>query len=679
MPATLRAEIARTIVGATDEGRSELPRKDVPTGVPRSAVLFAHARHPLTVMSTAARDPLDHDPSPATPRSGGLDAAYDAAPVGLCVLDSALRYTRVNSTLARMHGVAAVEHIGRPIGAVVSWLAPVLEPLAREVLDTGVTILRRSLAAGSSESGHDRRWEISLSPVRAADGRTVEVSGVVEDVSDRVAPDLGLFAAVVQASPEAIVSLTTDGVIASWNDAAERLLGYTAAEIVGQLASGLAPRDRSDEWVHFLGLARHGGAILNFETVWLRKDGTPVEVALAANAVLDDTGTTTALSLIVRNATERRQIEETATAVDRRQDELLALLGHELRGPLGVIMQAASLPGSGESDEHRRIREIIGQQARHLSRVIDDLIEMERMASGKLDLGAELVDLREVARQSVARCAETQLEHHEMSVSGVPTWVEGDPLRLEQACVALLDTAVKHRPPAGKIELTVEPINGAAVLRIADAPMGAPSSEVASSRVRDLFGADIGPAGGEQLELAAAKRVIEMHGGSVTATNGDPGRAREFIVRLPLHTGPITSPAHIVFPADTSAVRRVLVIEDDHAARETLRLVLEDSGHRLEEAEDGRAGLEKLGDLRPDICLIDVGLPGVDGYEVARRARARPETRNLYLVALTDDTRSDSHRVAIDAGFDRVLTKPVDWELLQRLMAEAPNRARRPR
>jgi two-component system, chemotaxis family, CheB/CheR fusion protein len=630
-------------------------------------------------MSTAARDPLDHDASPATPRSGALDAAYNAAPVGLCVLDSELRYTRVNSALARMHGVAAVEHIGRPIGAVVPWLAPVIEPLAREVLGTGVTILRRSFIAHSPGSGHDRRWEISLSPVRAADGRTEEVSGVVEDVSDRVAPDYELLAAVVQASPEAIVSLTTDGMIASWNDAAERLLGYPAAEIVGQPASGLAPRDRSDEWVHFLGLARHGGAILDYETVWLRKDGTPVEVALAANAVLDDAGTTTALSLIVRDATERRQVEETVTAVDRRQDELLALLGHELRGPLGVIMQAASLPDSGEPDQQRRIRELIAQQARHLSRVIDDLIEMERMASGKLDLGTELVDLREVARQSVARWAETHLEHREMSVRGASTWVEGDPLRLEQACMALLDAAVKHRPPAGKIELTAEPIDGAAVLRIADAPTDAPPSSETSSRVRELFGADIGPAGGEQLELAAAKRVIEMHGGSLTATNGDPGRAREFIVRLPLHTGPITSPAHVVFPADTSAVRRVLVIEDDHEARETLRLVLEDSGHNLEEAEDARAGLEKLGELRPDICLIGVRLPDVDGYEIARWARARPETRGLYLIALTDDTRSESHRVAIEAGFDSVLTKPVDWELLQRLLAEAPTRTRRPR
>jgi two-component system, chemotaxis family, CheB/CheR fusion protein len=641
--------------------------------------LFARAWVLLTVMSTAARNPLGDDPSPATPHSGALDAAYDAAPVGLFVLDSELRYTRVNSALARMHGVAAVEHIGRRMGAVVPRLAPVIEPLAREVLDTGVTILRRPFNAGCSEPGHDRRWEISLSPVRAADGRTVEVSGVVEDVSNRVASDFELLTAVVQASPEAIVSLTTDGVIASWNDAAERLLGYTAAEIIGQPASGLGSPNRSDEWGHFLGLARHGGAILNYETVWLRKDGTPVEVALAANAVLDDAGTTTALSVIVRDATERRQVEETVTAADRRQDELLALLGHELRGPVGVIMQAASFPDSGEPDQQRRIRELIGQQAQHLSRVIDDLIEMERMASGKLDLGAELVDLREVARQSIARWAETQLKHHEMSVSGASTWVEGDPLRLEQACVALLDAAVKHRPPARGIELTVEPIDGAAVLRIADAPMGAPSSSEGSSRVRELFAADIGPAGGEQLELAAAKRVIEMHGGSITTTNGDPGRAREFIVRLPLHTGPISSPAHVVFPADTSAVRRVLVIEDDREARQTLRLVLEDAGHHLEEAEDGRAGLEKLGDLRPDICLIDVGLPDVDGYEIARRVRARPETRNLYLVALTDDTRPDSHRVAIEAGFDSALTKPVDWELLQRLLAEAPRRARRPR
>jgi two-component system, chemotaxis family, CheB/CheR fusion protein len=641
--------------------------------------LFARAWVLLTVMSTAARNPLGDDPSPATPHSGALDAAYDAAPVGLFVLDSELRYTRVNSALARMHGVAAVEHIGRRMGAVVPRLAPVIEPLAREVLDTGVTILRRPFNAGCSEPGHDRRWEISLSPVRAADGRTVEVSGVVEDVSNRVASDFELLTGVVQASPEAIVSLTTDGVIASWNDAAERLLGYTAAEIIGQPASGLGSPNRSDEWGHFLGLARHGGAILNYETVWLRKDGTPVEVALAANAVLDDAGTTTALSVIVRDATERRQVEETVTAADRRQDELLALLGHELRGPVGVIMQAASFPDSGEPDQQRRIRELIGQQAQHLSRVIDDLIEMERMASGKLDLGAELVDLREVARQSIAHWAETQLKHHEMSVSGASTWVEGDPLRLEQACVALLDAAVKHRPPARGIELTVEPIDGAAVLRIADAPMGAPSSSEGSSRVRELFAADIGPAGGEQLELAAAKRVIEMHGGSITTTNGDPGRAREFIVRLPLHTGPISSPAHVVFPADTSTVRRVLVIEDDREARQTLRLVLEDAGHHLEEAEDGRAGLEKLGDLRPDICLIDVGLPDVDGYEIARRVRARPETRNLYLVALTDDTRPDSHRVAIEAGFDSALTKPVDWELLQRLLAEAPRRARRPR
>jgi two-component system, chemotaxis family, CheB/CheR fusion protein len=619
-------------------------------------------------MSTPFEDAFGLDSATSTRSGAALEAAYDAAPVGLCVLDEELRYVRVNTALAQMHGVAADEHIGRPIGTVLPWLAPELEPLARQVLDGGVPFLQHTLTIVPGGSGVSRRWQVSLCPLRARDGRTVGVTGLVQELSDDATVEH--LASVIRASPDAIVSLTADGLIVTWNDAAERLLGYTASEVIGRSARTLVPNERSDEWMHFLGLASHGGAILNYETVWVRKDGTAVEVALAVTGVRGATGNTTALSIIVRDAGEQRRAEEALTAADRREDEFLSLLGHELRGPVGVILHAVQLLNADKPDHVYRIREVIERQARHLARLFDDLLEMGRIASGKIDLTAELVDLYEVAKLSVADRADTDLNHREITLRGTSTWVEGDPARLEQVCSILLDTAVKYSPPGGKIEVTVEPVHGAAVLHIADA--GAGTSPEASPRLLDLFGQErAAPAGRERLGLGltVAKRLAEMQGGSVTASSGGH-RGSEFTMKLPLHTGPITDPAHVIRASPAVPGRRVLVIEDDRDARETLRLVLEEWGHRLEEAEDGRAGFEKLLAFRPDVALIDIGLPDVDGYEVARTARAHPDTRDLYLVALTGYRQPEDHRVAMEAGFDAVLIKPVDWELLQRLIAE---------
>jgi two-component system, chemotaxis family, CheB/CheR fusion protein len=444
--------------------------------------------------------------------------------------------------------------------------------------------------------------------------------------------------------------------------------------MIGQSARSLVPAERADEWTHFLGLARHGGAILNYETAWVRKGGGSVEVSLAVNGVHDATGQVTALSVIVRDAGEQRRGQEALEAADRREHEFLALLGHELRGPVGVVLHAAQLLDAGRPDHIRRIREVIERQARHLARLFDDLLEMGRIASGRIDLSAELVDLYEIAEHSIADRADTELTHREISLSGTSTWVDGDPGRLRQVCSILLDTAVKYSPPGGRIEASVGSAQGAAVLHIAEAAPGA-SSQTAP-RLLDLFGQErTAPAGREHLGLGltVAKRLIEMQGGSLTVSSGGR-RGSEFTVQLPLHTGPITSPAHVVRASSVAAPsRRVLVVEDDGETRQTLRLVLEEAGHQLEEAADGRVAFEKLLQFRPEVSLIDIGLPDVDGYEIARTARAHPETRDLYLVALTGYSQPEDHRVAMAAGFDAVLVKPVDWQLLQRLITEAPS------
>src|SRR5262245_57809953 len=359
----------------------------------------------------------------------------------------------------------------------------------------------------------------------------------------------------------------------------------------------------------------------------------------------------------------------------RAKDEFLAMLAHELRNPLAAIVNGLAILDrvDPQSDVDARARGVIGRQVHHLTHLIDDLLDVSRIMSGKIELERAPVDLARATRQCVeARQAASDSPQLTVLTDARPFIVEGDAVRLEQIIGNLLDNAVKYSPPPqSPIHITLREENGQAVLRIKDHGVGVapdmlesifePFTQITTSLHRG--------GGGLGLGLAVARRLIEQHGGRITAHSAGLGHGTEFVVRLPLSSA-ATSVAADETRAPTAPPRRIVVVEDHEDAREMLLELLTLQGHRVEGAGDGRAGLSLIVDSAPDIALIDVGLPELDGYEVARQVR-RTMGRQVRLIAVTGYGQSYDRARAEEAGFDLHLTKPVSSKDLSQALGAA--------
>jgi signal transduction histidine kinase/CheY-like chemotaxis protein len=354
----------------------------------------------------------------------------------------------------------------------------------------------------------------------------------------------------------------------------------------------------------------------------------------------------------------------------RRKDEFLAMLGHELRNPLGAITNAVALLQTGKlsRDDEAPIRAIISRQLRHLTKLVNDLVDVARLSKGKIPLRRVPVDLLTVAEQCVATIRGAgKGTDHDISIQGTPLVVVGDPVRLEQVLDNLVDNSVKHTPPGGAIRIGVEARGREAVLTVRDTGDGV-SAELLP-RMFELFtqgsqGLDR-QAGGLGVGLAIVKAIVELHEGSVQAHSPGPGAGTEVSVRLPLAPAQNIPPPTEEAPSRPNRHYRILVVEDNADARETLRLLLELEGHRVELASDGQIGLEMAIRTHPDVALIDLGLPGLNGYDLARRLRAAPGGTDIRLIAVTGYSQPQDRRRASEAGFESFLVKPVNRRALE--------------
>jgi two-component system, sensor histidine kinase len=351
-------------------------------------------------------------------------------------------------------------------------------------------------------------------------------------------------------------------------------------------------------------------------------------------------------------------------AASRAKDEFVAMLGHELRNPLGAITTAIHLLNiRGDSDDNAaRLRGIITRQTRHLSRLVEDLLDVSKLVSGKITLHRQAEDLREVAVRALASFHEAgKATQHVVSLTGEPVRVHGDPTRLEQVVSNLLDNAVKYTPLGGRVGLTIVADGPDAVLTVRDTGVGIPQDVL--PLIFDLFVQANQTLerseGGLGLGLTIVKHLVELHGGRVSASSAGPNRGSEFVVRLPRISDPVVDAQPIDAEFRSSRARHILIIEDNRDFREGLRLLLESWGHRVEDAASGGHGLEIVQCARPDVVLVDLGLPGIDGYAVARAVRSAPGGDAILLVAITGYGRASDRRRAEDAGFDAHLTKPV--------------------
>jgi CheY-like chemotaxis protein len=368
-----------------------------------------------------------------------------------------------------------------------------------------------------------------------------------------------------------------------------------------------------------------------------------------------------------------RDARSAAENANRAKDEFLAMLGHELRNPLGAITNAARLLEHPRTDaaSAQQAREIISRQSDHLARLTDDLLDAGRAVMGKISLQRQPVDLAALASRALSTLrASGRTANHRVVQELQPVWVDGDPIRLEQILSNLVINAAKYTLLPGTIRVSLQRENGEAVLRVKDDGIG--MSENLAARAFDLFvqgerGLDR-TVGGLGIGLTLVRRLAEMHGGSASARSDGRDKGSELTVRLPAIEPPAPVPARAprVSPA---LARSILVIEDNDDARESLCRLLELTGHRVSAAADGAAGLTAALLAKPEVILVDVGLPKMDGYEVAQRIRATAGDWRPFLVALTGYGLPEDRSRALEAGFDAHLVKPVDHASLEELLS----------
>ncbi len=392
--------------------------------------------------------------------------------------------------------------------------------------------------------------------------------------------------------------------------------------------------------------------------------------AAADLAVAQDLGRRAGLAL--DNARLYREAQES----DRRKDEFLAMLAHELRNPLAPVLTALQLmelrPDDGSVAE--RARGVLGRQVRHMTRLIDDLLDVSRITRGKITLRTERVDLAEVAGRAL-EAARPLLEGRRLEVSvGLPPglWVQADPVRMEQVVLNLLNNAGKFTEPGGRVRVWAEAANGRVTIGVSDNGIGIAPEMI--PRIFDLFmqgerSLDRAQ-GGLGIGLTLVRRLVELHHGTVMARSAGPGEGSEFVVELPLaaaRAGAERTPAPP--PARATAPRRILIVDDNVDAASTLAQALGDIGHEVGVAHDGRAAVERAARERPDVVLLDIGLPGMDGYAVARRLRATPGLDQTVLIAVSGYGQVGDRERTQEAGFRDHLVKPVDVHTLAALLA----------
>ncbi len=595
------------------------------------------------------------------------------------VTDTDGAVTFLNPVAEQLTGWQPHEAAGQPLERVFHIIneetrLPVENPVAK-VLRHGVVVGLANHTALIARSGPEFPIEDCAAPIRTEQGAIAGVVLVFRDVTEaRKAREARMhLAAIVESSDDAIISKSLDGSIISWNKGAERLYGYTAEEIVGKPLTRLVPADHPDELPGLMERIRRGERIEHFETVRLHKDGRRIDVSLTISPIKNAEGVVIGASKIARDITARKEEE-------RRRTEFLALLAHELRNPLAPLRNSLEIMrlAADKPETVAQVRAVMERQLRHLARLVDDLLDVSRISRGKIELRKEPVTLAAVVASAVEACATVvQQQGHELTVTlpDEPLYVEADKPRLVQALCNLLNNAVKYSSRGSQIWLRGERQGSEAVVRVKDTGLGIPADML--FRVFDMF-TQIDRSlekmhGGLGVGLAIVKRLVEMHGGSIEARSEGPGRGSEFIVRLPLIQPPRPQPQAAEAGkrlAGPLVRRRVLVVDDNTDAAGTLAVMLETMGHEVRVAYDGLEGVAAAAAYQPDLVLLDLGMPKLNGYDACRRIRDQAWGKDAAIVALTGWGQDEDRRRSQQAGFDRHLVKPVEPAALEALLGE---------
>jgi len=490
------------------------------------------------------------------------------------------------------------------------------------------------------------------------------------------------MAAVVESSDDAIISKTLEGVITTWNQGAQRIFGYTADEVIGKPITILIPPHHIDEEPAILDRLKRGERIDHYQTVRIRKDGTLVDISLTVSPVKDASGRIIGASKIARDITLQKRAEEALRDADQRKDEFLAMLAHELRNPLAPIRQAALISKAATATEAQKrwSSDVINRQVQHMALLLEDLMDISRITRGTLELRTETTVLADVIDAAVETARPViDAKRHVLSIEmpPKPLYFAADPLRLAQVLSNLLTNAAKYTDPQGQIRLRASCAAETITISITDTGVGIPAdaltgifamfSQVKSSQDRSEGGLGIG--------LALAKGLVELHGGTIAASSAGIGHGSEFTVRLPLRAlGVARQKQTVVTATGRSPSRRILIADDNRDAAESLAMLLQMEGHEVTVVHDGSAALAAFSATRPEVALLDIGMPELNGYEVARQVRRGSLGRAVTLIALTGWGQDADKARALAAGFNHHFTKPVEPERISELLRAQDHR-----
>ena len=741
--------------------------------------------------------------------------------------DTEGRITYINEVAESLTGWSHSEALGQPLERVFQIVNEVtrkpVESPATRALREGVVVGLANHTVLIKKDGNECPIDDSAAPIRDEQGH---VSGCVLIFRDVTAQRLierdkanqlltaRLLASIVETSNDAIISKSADGIIQSWNAAAERVFGFTAEEAVGRNISLVIPPERMAEEEQIIAKLRAGQRIEHFETERVRSDGRRIIVSLTISPIKDAAGNVTGASKIVRDVTERKRTErerqnfvtvvENSTdfigmcdlqglpffvnraglemvglddieqarrtsvqefffpedqgmimneffpavlanghgevevrfrhfktgeprwmaykvltltnaanepvgfasvsqdvterkrladdlrrlaadlaEADRRKNEFLATLAHELRNPLAPMSNMLEVVKHAGDDREilKRAHDTIERQLGQMVRLVDDLLDLNRITYDRLELRRSEVELSSVIQQAV-EVARPLIDAagHDLTVElpDEPIYLNADRARLAQVFGNLLNNSSKYTRPNGRIWLSAKHIDNEVMVIVKDNGAGIPQDKL--DRIFDMFmQVDLTAErsqGGLGIGLTLVKRLAEMHGGSIEARSAGEGQGSEFIVRLPVLSKPSVA-AQQTPAAEPSPERRILIVDDNRDAADSLAMLLEITGNKTYMAHDGVEAVEAIEEHRPEVVLLDIGLPRLTGHEVCRRVRQKPWGKDIVMIALTGWGQEDDRRRSEEAGFNGHLVKPVDYDKLLELLSSLTNGAER--
>ena len=527
---------------------------------------------------------------------------------------------------------------------------------------------------------------VVITALREPSGELRGFVKVTRDLTDRLRQQESLrlseerFRLLIEAVKDyAIFMLDTQGRVASWNAGAERIKGYRADEIIGEHFRVFYPEEaRARRWPEEeLRRARELGRFED-EGPRLRKNGSVFWANVVISPIYDRRGVLRGFAKVTRDMTEKKRVEALETA-DRQTQEFLAVLAHELRNPLAPIANALTLLARKPTTDPSElwVREVLTRQTAQLGRLVEDLLDVSRITRSALVLDRRPTDVRPILRHAAdasRQWFEQRKQNFSVSLPDEQLVAEVDEVRLSQIVQNLLHNAAKYTANGGRIELSAVRDGDEVVISVRDNGIGMTPDMLASAF--ELFkqaqqGLDRSQ-GGLGVGLTLVQRLVRMHNGTVQARSDGPGRGAEFIVRLPLRLEPdiVRAPAEGSARQQGDVRRRILVVDDNRDAAQALRLLLEGDGHEVRVAGDGLSGLAAAKEYRPDVALLDIGLPKMSGYELARRMCEEPSLESTLLVAVTGYGQMHDRARASASGFHHHLVKPVEFSALQQLLRE---------